>query len=54
MLNAFRLSLGDGLTKITERCIFVYICKPYMDLVVRTPAFCISKNKDDDQLRGNR
>ena len=25
-----------------------------MSLVVRKPAFCICKNKDADQLRGNR
>ena len=28
--------------------------KLYMSLVVRKPAFCISENKDADQLRGNR
>ena len=26
----------------------------YMSLVVRKPRFCICKNKDTDQLRGNR
>ena len=26
----------------------------YLSLVMRKPAFCICKNKDADQLRGNR
>ena len=26
----------------------------YLSLVMRKPAFCISENKDADQLRGNR
>ena len=29
-------------------------CKYYMSHVLRKPAFCICKNKDADQLRGNR
>ena len=33
--------------------VHVKVCNP-MSLVVRKPAFCICKNKDADQLRGNR
>ena len=30
------------------------IARLILSLVVRKPAFCICKNKDADQLRGNR
>ena len=31
-----------------------YVKQVYMSLVMRKPVFCICKNKDADQLRGNR
>ena len=33
---------------------FVHFPLYYMSLVIRKPAFCICKNKDADQLCGNR
>ena len=48
------LNLSSSLRKGKD--VFVCgLCFPhYLCLVIRKPAFCICKNKDADQLRGNR
>ena len=36
------------------RLIYEFVINKQLSLVMRKPAFCICKNKDADQLRGNR
>ena len=45
-----------GLTRLGPSNGLPYFCltAAHLSLVMRKPAFCIFKNKDADQLRGNR
>ena len=48
---------SDALTTAPLRHLLIFhsgVVSLYMSLVMRKPAFCICKNKDADQLRGNR
>ena len=48
------LPLGFAPMEIFQVLLKIFCLKLYMSLVMRKPAFCICKNKDADQLRGDR
>ena len=51
LTNHRPVSLLNAESKVFERLVFKHLL---MSLVVRKPAFCISENKDADQLSDNR
>ena len=49
LIIIFARSVNQGM----DSCCFLACSDIYLSLIMKKPAFCICKNKDADQLRGN-